>query len=820
MALLYTKTRQTPTGSYETDLVSSSGKDWDAEFWLGNGIFSTGRRPCFINFRGDVFVAGAFSRVLTRPKVDRRMLPAGLTPVRQKIDCVEAGGSGGSTGLALCYVTLLHKEGGRVLAESDRSNVVDVGLVAGGGFDWSNLPTSNEDYRTTHIRGYRSMDGADYRKAWESAYGIPTYTENVLTQNLTVVGAAAGRNGVPPKGLHYMTDWGGRMFYARTAEHPYRLWWSAAGFPQYVNLGSDYVDTWDRAAITAIAKARNDLIVFTTRSAYLVRQFGQESLNDFVLIKLDNAVGCINHFGVVEIHNRLWFPSEDGFWIYDGGFRYLMRDMRPVFVADYKASNLAFQIGFGYDDRDEKTYVFQTRRNPVVDLGEKTDLTCGTICYVGTYESFEPSLGGGNPQPDWTFDVYGRENSAALYNLAGEVLIGSCDGIIRKHLATDPDDDGDTLLKELIIRHGHAIFMQPGDDIESGKTIADFWCYVEAEFNAWTLYLLGGDENAWNQVRPENEWGFWKLDTAASQRSYSATIAQVTKQLQALPQTVHYLGQPPKVSGRGLTVEIRAKSPVGMKYRGYGGAFEPGPAERPAELMSVFTLGVQWRYQGEGAADWREGPIVALVKQQTGVVNLEIRSYLTGIVLLTYPVALVLDFEGSNMPADDTDSIPSGTEVATAAQFTGMDTAEGSGTLEVTATGAGNLPAENGPVQFAVDVGTWDMEIQYQINGGGWLTYSGQINVTTSDTLEMRVGAFGSHFPTAIEFQFNVGGAGANPPDEEEDPVNAPGTYVSHVVSYPGGGFGTYIGQVRYYDGSIAGQVLLISQGFLVNWSS
>ena len=820
MALLYTKTRQTSSGSYETDLVNSAGKYWNAGFWVGHGIFSTGRRPCFINFRGDVYAAGAFSRVLTRPKVDRRMLPAGITPPRHKIGCVEAGGSGGSTGLGLGYVTLLHKEGDRVLAESDRSNVADIGSVAGGGFDWSNLPTTNEDYRVTHIRGYRSMDGADYRKAWESAYGISTYNENVLTQNLTVVAADAGRNGVPPKGLHYMTDWSGRMFYARSAEHPYRLWWSAPGFPQYTNVGGDYVDTWDRAAITGIAKSRTDLVVFTYRGAYLVRQFGQEGLNDFVLVKLDNAVGCINHFGIVEIHNRLWFPSEDGFWIYDGGFHYVTRDMRPYYVADYKANNLAFQTGFGYDDRVQKTYVFQTRRNPTVDLGEKTELTCGTICYVGTYESFEPSLGGGNPQPDWTVDVYGRENSAALYNLAGEVLIGSCDGIIRKHLDSDPDDDGDTLQKELIIRHGHNLFMQPGDDIESGKTLVDFWCYVEAELNAWTLYLLGGDENAWNQVRPENEWGFWKLDVAASLRNYSQEIANVTKQLQALPQTVHYLGQPPKVSGRGFTVEIRAQSPVGMKYRGLGGAFEPGPAERPAELMSVFTLGVQWRYQGETDNDWREGPITAFVNQQSGIVNLEIRSYLTGIVFLTYPVALVLDFEGTNMPADDADSIPSGDEVVTAVQFTGMDTAEASGTLEVTGTGGGNLPAKNGPVQFAVDVWTWDFKVQYQINGGGWQTYTSQINITTSDTLEMRVEAFGSHYPTSIEFQFNVGGPGSNPPDEEQDPVNGPGIYVSHVVPYPGGGFQAYFGSVTYRDGSIASGTTLGYWQFFVRWSS
>jgi len=582
MALLYTKTRQTAGGAYETDIVNSAGKDWPASYWLANGIFSTGRKPCFVNFQGDIYVAGAFSRVLVRHKVDRRMLPAGIIPVRQKIAIANGVGAGGSTASGvLGYVTLLHKSGDRVLAESDRSNVVDVGPSAGTGWVWSNLPTTGEDFRVTHIRGYRSMDGDDYRMAWESPFGLSSFTENVLTQNRTILGQIAGRNALPPKGVHYMTDWGGRMFYARTAEHPYRTWWSAPGNPQYVDP-SNFVDTWDRGAVTGLAKQNTNLCVFEAREGHLVRQFGQESLNDFVLVKIENSVGCINHFGLVEIHRKLWVPAEDGMWIFDGGFRYLMRDFRRYWVADYKANPMAFQTGFGYDDRKAKTYVFVTARDPVQDLGEKTDLECGTIAYVGTYESFEPTMGGQNPEPDWTLDVYGRRNSAALYDSAGDVLIGSCDGIIRKHDDADPNDDDDAIEKELIIRHGHQVYQRPGDDIESGKTLTSFWCYVEAELNAWTLYLLAGDEDAWNQIRPDNTWTFYKKTVAASLKTYAKTIGLVTRTFQALPKTVHVV-EPQRVSGRGWTVEIRATNAVGMKYRGHGGSFEKGPAERLPE---------------------------------------------------------------------------------------------------------------------------------------------------------------------------------------------------------------------------------------------
>lgn len=703
MALIYTRTVVQSSGSFLTDLKSTSGKSWPSEGtggWIEQGITSSGRTPVFINFRGDLFCVGAFSRVVYRPKTERRFIPAGIKGPRIKIAVVEGGGAGGSVGRALAYVTLLHKVGDLELAESDRSNVVDIGTVAGGGFVWSNLPTIDEDLRVTTIRGYRSMDGDDYRMAFEQPFGISGFTENVLTPDRTLTAPKRNDNDIPPVGLHFATDFGGRMFYAHTAEHPYRLWWSAAGNPQYVNPLKT-LDTWDRAAITCVAKARNALIVFTRFGAYLVRQFGRESLEDFILQKLDTGVGCINHHGAIEIHNRLWFPSEDGIWIYDSGFLYLMRDMRPYWVADYDANKGAFQSGFAYDDKSAKTYVFQTGRSPTTLLDG--EFVCGTIAYVGTYENYEPSIAGPNrrPSPDWTVDIYGRRNSSALFNRDREVLIGSCDGLIRKHDDTDPDDDGDTLVKELVIRHGANNFMQPGDDIESGKTINDFWCYVEAELNAWTLRLLGGDEHAWRQIVPENTWQFWKVDVPASLSTYSKTIGAVTKLLQASPKTVHYFGKPPKVSGRCLAVEVRVKSPVGVVYRGHGGSFEPGPAYRPPELETNFALTTEWRVQGDPT--FLTGNIS--VTGRGANVTIEIKTTATyPFGAPGYPIALTLDFEGTNMPADDTDSIVSPNfDVTTLAVFSVGGAMPATGTLDITGTDGNGIVGKAAP-QLTVSV--------------------------------------------------------------------------------------------------------------------
>ena len=778
MSILYTKTYETGSGTQLTDLVSSAGKDWDASYWIENGIYCTGRPPCFVNFRGDVYVIGAFSRVLYRPKQDRRFLPAGIIGARRKLSVIEAAGSGGSEGRALAFVTLLHKEGALELAESDRSNVVDVGSVTGGGFTWSNLPTENEEFRVTHIRGYRSMDGDEYRMAWESPYGIASFTENLLTNARTILAPDWKDNGIPPKGLHYGTDWAGRVFYARTAEHPYRLWWSAPGAPQNVK-DTAYVDTWDRSTITAIHKARNELIVFTQRNAYLVRQFGQESLEDFVLSKLDSNVGCISHFGAVEIHNRLWFPSEDGIWIYDGAFHYVMRDMRPYWVDDYTANKNIFQAGHAYDDRNDKTYVFVAGRNPPQLL--EGEFLCGTVAYVGTYEMFEPSIGGDRPQPDWTIDAYGRRNSSAVYDADGNVLIGSCDGIIRKADPTDGDDDGDSLLKAMVIRHGLNLLNEPGDDLESGKQLDEFWCYVESELNGWTLYLMGGDEHAWRQTRPDNVWQFWKVDVPASQKIYASTIANVTKTLQATPKTVHYFGKPVKVSGRGYLTEIRATSPVGLKYRGHGGSFSPGSAERTFEFETNFDLTLEWRIFGD--TPWNTGPVRVIDTTDPSPTNIAIEfrsSVVYNYGAIAYPVGLTFDFAGSNMPGDSTDSIVTpNTEKITTVVFLNAATVMADGTLSVTATDANGV---SDSVAIDVLVATHTAKLQNQVDAGGWTDVFPVGPVTFLNTVQIRSVIGGSLYPVFLTEQHTYEGYSPNSPDLQ---INAAGNYEEWTLSDP-----------------------------------
>lgn len=579
--------QESPGGVAATNL-GLSGSYYDSAFWAGQGIFSTENRPVQVDFRGDIYLVGCYSRPVFRLLEDKQWYPAGIVPPFYPVQVALNPAGTGISGAALAYITFVQKLGDRVVQESNPSNVVDLGNMAGDERVWSNIQNAGAEYHVTHVRGYVSMDGADYRMAWEAPYGITTITESVSTTALSINGPDFDHN-IPPSGLLYGHAWAGRMIYAHNAQYPYRLWISKAGYPGYVPT-DQFRDTFGREPITGIFKGRNELVVFCYRRSYMLRQFGTGD-NDFVLEELDSDVGCITHHGIWEIHNRLWFPGEDGIWLYDGSFRYLMADLRSFWRDDYLANKSAFDGGFAVQDRVNKVYIFFTKR-PDRDAFENTGLSPGTIRYVGYYGNFEPSMAGQYTEPDWTLDMLTRFDSGAFYNADGELLIASCDGIVRKQDSTNGDDDGDTLGKRLILRHRHELYLEPGDDIQSGKRLDQLWCHLQAESNAWQLRCLGGDEDAWRQAVPDNTTYFWKYDSTASALTQGLTRGGTTTIYTYCAKSIHFF-LPEKVVGRGFTFEIRGTTPVGMKYRGLGGMWSPGPAERPpisAEACTYPTL--------------------------------------------------------------------------------------------------------------------------------------------------------------------------------------------------------------------------------------
>lgn len=555
-----------------------------------DGIQITKRRPCIVRYRGDVYVAGCYSRPVYYPYRDPRWVPVGIAPPGMQISVAAGGATGGATGTALCYVTHQHRAGpaGEVLlGESNPSNVVLLTLT-GTGRAWSGLASPRER-RVTHVAGYCSVNGSNYRRAFLLPYGPNTYSENLATADLTIQGPEG--NYLPPMGCAFIAEFAGRMWYANTSEHPYRLWYSKGGDPQSVPL-ANVRDTLDRDPIVGMRKVQNILVVGTRRCMYGIREAG----GDFSpMEKLDSSIGLLSHFGMLEIHNKLWFPSHDGVFLFDGaGFYFAMKDVRPYWLADRGSDERAFDASFAVDDRIGKNYFLLTNRSERPDF---EGFNPGTVAYVGNYLNFERTMGGTQEQPDWSLDCRSRFDYAAFYGLDNVLYFGSEDGKIRNEDASDGDDDGDTLGKDLMIERGCQLFGEPGDDPQQGKKLDQLWAYIESETTAWSCYVMMGDEWAGSRVQPDNSLSFWKVDVVASDLTQPVPDPEGgTALADYIPETVHYLGSPEGVSGRGLVLRYRASSPVGLKYRGEGGIWSPSVAPRLEEhvtrmLLSQASLG-------------------------------------------------------------------------------------------------------------------------------------------------------------------------------------------------------------------------------------
>lgn len=603
------------------------------------GVLPTGRRPVFVWFRGDLYCIGAFTRPLVRHRIDPRWLVAGIKRPPGAITVVPGTGSGGDTGDCLAYITFQHRVGDVVLAESGASNVVELTLT-GTGRAWGNLNQPADD-RVTHIAGYVSVAGSDFRRAFLAPIGTTTYEENVSRARLSVSGFLGEY--IPPAGVYYGATAFGRMFYAANSEHPYRVWYSKTGEPGVRNQ-ADFLDLPDRREITGIAVLKNFVIVFSKDGSYLIREYG--GIADFNIEKIDDAIGCVSHWSIKNIHNKLWFAGVDGIWIWDGGgFYSVTKDIRPFWLEDYLANEDDFADSYGVDDQIGKNYILLV---PRAERSTFRDETPGTVAYVGSYLNFERSLGGQFPQPDWEIDVRYRRDYVGEYTTLNQVYYGSEDGKLRVEDVDNNDDDGDSIEKRLEIETSHRQFQQPGDDIQSGKNFVQLWAYVQAEWNAWTMYALGGDEWAIEQKTPDNTGAFWKVDVQPSGLPKLSLVGGVFKIAKYIKDTVHYF-LPQRVSGRGITLLFKADKPREMRYRGFGGAFHSAPATRKLIEQMDLPLGSDWvttlEYWDAGLASW-EPLDAATIVLGGGPLDLQIRSNLADPFTLPVRIAYIINEQG------------------------------------------------------------------------------------------------------------------------------------------------------------------------------
>lgn len=447
---------------------------------LPGGATVKGLRPDFARYRRRTYISGIYNRTLLMTEFGTPAM-AGMAPPVTTPTLGAGTGSGGSTGIAIGYITWRHKSGSTIVHESNPSGATASLSITGQGRSWTGLPTTDPSGRATHVAGYVSMDGAQPRSAWEREIGTASVNENVATSALG--GVLSTKRGVPPY-CRYLNVYHDRMWYTGDPANPYRVWFSEVGEPESV-YALNYIDTRGFEPVTGQRAAGDQLVTFCRATTYDVQGY---SIADFNMRKISPSVGCISHFAVVNINERLWFPALDGVYRFDGGssFNYMLDDLRTYWRDDYTSNTSTYEDAVAVDDRIEQVYKLLIPKS-------------SAFYYVGDYTPIEL---GESQQPYWTWDKRTRQDKAIGVLLTansgrGDVYTGSCDGYVRQeNVASNADDDGDTLAKKLIIRHKHFYMGDPGGGRFHGKTVKNFDAHVMAESNAWTLDLFAGDDYA------------------------------------------------------------------------------------------------------------------------------------------------------------------------------------------------------------------------------------------------------------------------------------------------------------------------------------
>lgn len=498
-----------------------------------------------------------------------------LAPVLSAV--TPLAGQTGVTGPAIGAYRFLHRRNEKLVAASPVGPQSAAVQMTNQARSWASIPSAAPS-RVTHIQGVVSMNGGLFRTAWERAIGsVTTLVEAVPTGSL---GSAPDTSLFNVEAAEFSAVFAKRMWYAGISCKRNRALFSEINDPEIL---AGFVETLDGSAIRGLGPRSDELILFGEDRMHTVRGY---TARDFVVRKIHGSIGSISHHAIRNIHDQLWFPYLDGVYVYGGGIPIkVSEDISPVWEAHIKAAKEGFYDSTAVVDFHKYTYA-------VLIPGAGAGLPA-SVWYVGQFQDYYQGTG----PVMFEVDARGRQDVAGLQsNVVGDRLTVSEDGIVRREdQDANADDDGDSFVKRFVARHGINYFGSPGGTREDGKQFTQLYSFVESDFTAWRLNVMGVEgASGIYAIRPDNSLIWWKDDVAAS--ALSQALGGNTYVYTAEESHVHY---PERVSGQGLLVEVTANSPKKLRYFGYGGFYAHGPSPRKArtknglgadpEIMDVLT---------------------------------------------------------------------------------------------------------------------------------------------------------------------------------------------------------------------------------------
>lgn len=512
-------------------------------------------------YRDRLYMVGPWNRALVFTE-DYKLWGMGIMPPPSAPVIAASGSGGANTASLTTYFTFREKTpAGKLIAESNPgpasntlTDLTDAGIAV------SSVPTTAPEARVTHVGYYRTDGGALPRLAAEIPIGPASFIDLISTVSLATRESIPNREdsvtlerGVPPD-AKIIGSYHDRMWFAGVSAYPNRLYYGKLFEPEAVGA-LNYLTTHDGEPITALEKSGDTLLVFCRRACYAVQGW---SGDDFRMEKVSPSIGCISALSAVNINERVWFAAEQGIYVYDGGFHFVMEGVKSDWRSRYIADPSIFDRAFGADDQEFHCYKLLI------------PYTGGAYYYVGNYEQFDPSLAEEGSAIRWTIDTRTRydrcqgrmvePNTTRL-----KLYTGSDDGKVREeNYSADSSDNSDAAAIALEIRTKHFYFDDPGGDTEEAKNLIRAWSYVKGESNAWAFRPLGGDEET-----NSSAWTSGWSDSVAA----SASGGYVAR-------TRHFHPIPEKVHGHGFTFVYTVTSPTGWVFRGIGGVVGLGTSFR------------------------------------------------------------------------------------------------------------------------------------------------------------------------------------------------------------------------------------------------
>lgn len=544
------------------------------------GFNVTDTKPTSANYRNRLYLAGLGS---DNAMVDEfyRFGRQGR-PAPTEIPTLAAAAGPGTTGSAIVCIAFGDSKSGDWGPLSGPSAAV---ALANQARTTGNLPTTCSDPRMDLIGVWVSMDGSAFRLATKRTLGVASITENVAT--LALGEAFPTTFTALPRGT-MNAIYHERQFIAGDSRFPDVLYCSGILFPErYESLS---FTTRNGEPITFIIATRELLLVFTSTAAYALRGYTED---DMSLDLIDGDIGAFGPLCGKLVNGNPVFANDKGIWLYNGAFHLILKDRQAEWAAAVKAEQGAYEAGFAVVDPNSYTFEFYVNPVTATPLNYTSyglAFSPQTLSWVGYYKDAVPEISGSYGQYEWSFDTQQRKVTCAAFlsvpgGKRGDLYQGASDAKIRYRDATDDNDDSDSLVKTLFIRHGALDMGDPGGMDEDGKTFVEMWSYLKSETSAWKFYLKSGDDYAERQMVPDNLLSFWTQSIAASFKTETRDINGTTYSIDSIPKSRHpHL--PQRVSGHCLVPEYWCSSPIGFVFGGFGGTYGPGPGTRPPADVS------------------------------------------------------------------------------------------------------------------------------------------------------------------------------------------------------------------------------------------